>query len=97
MASIFSGDVGVVLRFPVLENGAPADLSGAQQIELLVDGKVFLCTIPATPTDVPTYTTTGNENLTPGTLPAQLKITRNASNVFHTSFFEIFVLAPNAG
>lgn len=93
-SSLFIGDIGVVLSFTVQNAG---DLSTAQQIELLFDGKILQCTIPATPNDVPTYTTTGNENFTPGSWPAQLKITFAPNQVFHTDFFQILVATPNSG
>lgn len=94
MGSLFIGDVGVVLSFTVLNGG---DLSVAQQIELLVNGKVFLCTIPTTAADVPTYVTTGLENFEQGNWPAQLKITFGPGQVFHTDFFQINIETPNAG
>lgn len=89
--SLFVGDIGVVLTFSV------GDVSSATQIELLVDGKSFPCTIPSSPAASPTYTTTGQENFTEGNLAAQLKVTFSPSRVYHTDYFQMFVQKPNPG
>jgi hypothetical protein len=90
--SLFVGDIGVVLTFNV-----GSDLSSATQIELLVDGKAFPCTIPSSSSASPTYTTTGQEDFTQGNLAAQLKVTFSPSRIYHTNYFQMFVQKPNPG
>jgi hypothetical protein len=86
-------DVGVELRFTVLENGTVADLTGTSTVELVVPGqdKSPYPMVIRTPLEGLCVYTTKAGDFEVGQFIARLKVTQDATHIFFTSSVPLYV------